>query len=58
LDWQIEDVGDDRENRGEVDQPGKQILNQLSLARTALGNDKDAQKADQKPRGQQPPSDL
>jgi hypothetical protein len=51
LDWQIEDVGDDRENRGEVDQPDKQILDQLALARTALGNDKGAQKADHEPRG-------
>jgi len=58
LDREIEDVGDDRENRGEVDQPGKQILDQLSLARTALGNDKDAKKADHEPRGPQPPRDL
>ena len=29
-----------------------------TLARTALGNDKDAQKADHEPRGPQPPRDL
>jgi hypothetical protein len=58
LDRQIEDVGDDRENHGEVDQTREQILDQFSLARTALGNDKDAQKADHEPRGPQPPRDL
>src|SRR5215469_3416618 len=55
---QIEDVSDDRENRGEVNKAGEQILDQLSRARTALGNDKRAQKADHEPRRPQPPSDL
>ena len=49
LDWQIEDVSDDRENCSEVDQTREQILDELALSLPVLGNDKDAKKADQKP---------
>jgi hypothetical protein len=57
-DRQIEDIGNDREYRGKVDQTSEQILDQLPFAWPALGNNKDAQNADQKPSGPQPPRDL
>ena len=58
LNRHVEHVGDDREQRGEIDQPGEQILQQLPLARPALDDHKGAQKADQEPRHPQPPRDL
>ncbi len=58
LDRQIEDIGDDREQGGEVDEAGEQVLNELALARAVLGDDEGAQKADQEPGRPQPPGDL
>ena len=38
-DWEIEDIGDDGEERGQIDQSRNEILNQLSLARSAFKHD-------------------
>ena len=46
---QVKDIGDDREDRGKVDEAGEQILQQLAFARPALDDDEGAQKAHHEP---------
>lgn len=55
---QIEDVGDDRKQRADINRAREQILDQLALARSVLGHHEGAHDADQEPGCPQLPPDL
>ena len=58
LDREIENISDDGKQRGEINNPCKQVLHQPALVRPALDDDKSAHQTDQKPGRPQPPRNL
>src|SRR5215469_7290511 len=55
---QIEDIGDDGKNRGEISEPSKEILKQFAFVGPTLNDDERTQKADDEPRCSKPPGDF
>ena len=58
MDGQVEHVGDDGENRAEIDYGGKNILKELAVARPPLEDQNASNQCDQEPRRVEPPSDF
>jgi hypothetical protein len=55
---QIENIGNDREDRRQINEGGQQVLHQFRFARFLSEHDERAQETDRQPRRGQPPDDF